>query len=188
MALRSPMVLVPIAQGFEEIEAITIGDILIRAGNNLQYLSFSKDLLVQGSHGISLKCHSMASEAPWGIADAVILPGGMPGAANLCESEELLKQLNYFNQKGKLLGAICAAPMVFAKAGILTNRRVTCYPGFESKLGHAKFVSDEDVVEDENIITSRGPGTAMLFALALVKRLNDKSKAKVLSDALLFAN
>ena len=164
-------VLVPLAEGFEEIEAVTVVDLLRRAGIEVVTAGLSPGA-VTGSHGISVLPDmdlDAALEQPF---DMVALPGGMPGAANLGADGRVLALLRLLADSGRFTAAICAAPGVLAKAGLLAGKRATSFPGFlgpENAPG--TFVVDDAVVEDGKVITSRGPGTAMDFALAIIQRL-----------------
>ncbi|MDP9197606.1 MAG: DJ-1/PfpI family protein [Pseudomonadota bacterium] len=162
-------VLVPLAEGFEELEAVTIIDVLRRAGIDVVVASLG-DSPVAGSHGIRI-----AADTPLGALaeqqfDMIALPGGMPGAEHLKKDARIAELVNRLRGEGKPVAAICAAPMVLAAAGVLDGRRATSYPGF-LKDAERTTVVDEPVVSDDGIITSRGPGTALDFALALVAEL-----------------
>jgi len=157
-------VLVPLAEGFEELEAVTIIDILRRAGVEVVVASLAGSP-VTGSHGIRL-----AADTPLGALveqdfDMIALPGGMPGAEHLKNDPRIADIVRRLNAAGHPVAAICAAPMVLAAAGVLEGRRATSYPGFLAG------ATGDAVVVDENVITSRGPGTALDFALELVEAL-----------------
>lgn len=156
-----------LAPGFEEIEAVTIADVLRRAGVKVTIAGIVEGP-IRGSHDIALGVDARLEDVKAGAFDAVVLPGGMPGAKHLRESPRVLDLVRAFERDGKLVAAICAAPTVLEAAGVLRDKRATSYPGFD--LPSAKQ-SDERVVEDGKLVTSRGPGTAMDFALALVRRL-----------------
>ncbi len=172
-----------LAEGFEEIEAITIIDVLRRAGLNAVTVSVSQNNIITGSHNISVKADILFSDAEYEDAEMLILPGGMPGAKNLSEHEGLNPQLlNFFND-GKPLGAICAAPMVLGKLGILEGKNAVCYPGFETYLTGAN-IKNSSVVKDGSIITGRGPGVALQFALEVVKFLKDEETSANLKKSM----
>jgi 4-methyl-5(b-hydroxyethyl)-thiazole monophosphate biosynthesis len=164
-------VLVPLAEGFEEIEAVTIIDLLRRAGIDVVTAALEPGP-VTGSHGIEMTPDTHLDAALEQHFDMVALPGGMPGAANLGDDARLLVLLRLLADSGRYTAAICAAPGVLAKAGLLAGKRATSYPGFLSPDNAPGTVLLEDaVVEDGKVITSRGPGTAMDFALTLIQRL-----------------
>lgn len=172
-----------LADGFEEIEAVTIIDILRRAGVSVTIAGVGgKDRA--GSHGVRIAADASLSEISGKDFDAVILPGGMPGTTNLRASSELRELLLRHHREGRIVAAICAAPWVLADAGILEGRSATCYPGLESKLSGAKVCKDR-VVVDGNVISSRGPATAIDFSLKLAEILAGAKKAAELRAALL---
>ena len=167
-------VLVPLAQGCEEIEAITVIDILRRAGITVVSAGLDKHP-VRASRGTVLIPDTTLDEALKQAYDMIVLPGGQPGTNNLKTDTRILELLVSMSQQGKYIAAICAAPSVLALAGLLDNRRATCFPGALSSF-HKVQLQTTPIVEDDKIITSRGPGTAMDFALTLVERLSGKAK------------
>jgi 4-methyl-5(b-hydroxyethyl)-thiazole monophosphate biosynthesis len=179
------MVFVYIAEGFEEIEAITPVDVLRRGGLKVETVSVEKDLQVIGAHGIPIVCDRTLAESEMIRADALILPGGMPGALGLLHSTVLLDRIRRENAKGTLICAICAAPMVLAGAGILEGRKAVIYPGMEAEIKDAVPCSDR-VCVDENLITSLGPATAMPFALEILKALTDAHTREEIKEGMLF--
>lgn len=179
------MIFVYLAEGFEEIEAVTPVDILRRAGLKVETVSMEKDLQVVGAHGIPVVCDRLFAESEPMEAHAMILPGGMPGALGLLHSAPLLDRIRRENAKGTLICAICAAPMVLAKAGILEGRNAVIYPGMEAEIKGAVPAS-VPVCVDGNLITSRGPATAMPFALEILKALTDDSTRNTIREGLLF--
>lgn len=180
-----PRVIVPIASGFEEIEAITIVDILRRAGIEVVMASLD-DLHVKGAHGIEITTDAFLSDSCAEAFDMIVLPGGLPGATNLAADLHVQKILQNFDALHKPIAAICAAPYALKTAGVLKND-YTCYPSFEIKINHRGYRNDVDVVTDENIITSKGPRTAMVFAIALVEILLSKEASIKLQKDLLFS-
>lgn len=166
-----------LADGFEETEAVAIVDILLRAEIPTKTVSIMDEICVTGAHGIKICADVMFDDIDFSAAEMLFLPGGMPGKLNLQEYEPLGKLLVDFNQKGKKLAAICAAPGILGGLNILNGRRATCFPGFEKELLGAE-VTGEKVVVSENIITSRGVGTAIDMGLELVSILKDKETAK----------
>lgn len=171
------------ADGFEEIEAFTTIDVLRRAGLEVKIVSVTPDEIVVGAHGISVFCDVNFDNCDFSNASLLFLPGGMPGAATLNEHIGLRKQLLKFAENNQRIAAICAAPMVLGKLGLLKGRKATCYPGFEQYLEGAECL-DEPVVKDGNIITAMGPGASMQFALTLVEVLVGAEKMKELKNAM----
>ncbi len=176
------MVVLFLAEGFEEIEAVTPVDLLRRAGVEVQTCSVAASRTVTGAHGVPFVCDTDLDSLK-GPFELLVLPGGMPGTKNLAACEKLSALLRAQAAEGKPLAAICAAPTVFGGLGLLKDKRATCYPGMEKGL-FAKEVSKESVVRDGVFVTSRGPGTAFDFGLALVALLKGQAAAdKIASDA-----
>ena len=174
-------VLVPIADGTEEIEAVCIIDVLRRAGAAVTVASPS-ELQVTASRGVKLVADKLIADCTDEVYDLVVLPGGMPGAEHLRDSKELKSILTEQNNQGRLYAAICAAPaIVLHHHGLLGQRRATCHPSFVSYLQNVDSVESR-VVADGNCVTSRGPGTAVEFALKLVELLYGKEKAREVAD------
>ena len=174
-----------LANGFEEIEAIAPIDILRRAELDVTVVGIG-GLAVVGSHGIAVGADITDSEV--GLPDdieAVILPGGMPGTLNLGKHEGLCELLKKHYEAEKMIAAICAAPSVFGELGFLNGRIATCYPGFESKLEGA-IVCGAKVAVDGHVVTSRGLGTAIDFALKLIELLKDLETSSQISDAIIY--
>ena len=159
-----------LANGFEEIEAIGTIDILRRAKIDVVTVSITDNNVVTGAHNIPITADTTFKVSDLTDFEMLILPGGMPGAKNLNEHEDLKKLITDFNSKGKLIAAICAAPMVLGGLGLLDGKRATSYPGFEPELVGA-ITTGESVVVDGNIITGKGPGLVFDFALRLVEQL-----------------
>ena len=169
------MVYVFLADGFEETEALVTVDILRRGGVEVKTVSVTKELVVTGAHGIpvvaDISCKKLQTSP-----EAVILPGGMPGTLNLGKSEIVRKTVLEAYNEGKIIAAICAAPTVLYGYGLLDGKRATSYPGYEDEMKDCIYT--ENAVEtDENIVTSRGAGTAHLFAAKLLEILKDKKTA-----------
>ena len=171
------------ADGFEEIEALTTIDTLRRAGLDVEIVSVTPDEIVVGAHDVSVLCDKNFENCDFFDAELLFLPGGMPGAATLDKHEGLRKLILSCAEKNKPIAAICAAPMVLGKLGLLKGRRVTCYPSFEQYLDGADC-TNEPVVRDGNIITGMGPGAAMEFALTIVDTLLGKEKVNELVEAM----
>lgn len=173
------------ADGCEEIEGLTAVDILRRAGLEIVTISMNKTDSVTGSHNITFQTDAIFEQVNLDEFDAIILPGGMPGTVKLGEHAGVTKAVQAFASAGKLVAAICAAPSVLGAAGILQGKRAVCHPGFEDKLTGAQ-VSFEPVMTDGNIITSRGMGTAIEFALAIVQYLKDEDTVDDLKQKLVY--
>jgi 4-methyl-5(b-hydroxyethyl)-thiazole monophosphate biosynthesis len=166
-----PKVLVPLAEGFEELEAVTITDLLTRAKIGVVTAGL-KPGPVKASRGTTVIPDTDLDAALKQEYDMIVLPGGQPGANNLEGDQRILSVLKNMRDNGKLVAAICAAPKALATAGVLDNKNATCFPGSidTDRFSTINLISD-DVAIDGNIITSRGPGTAMDFALTLIERL-----------------
>jgi len=177
-------VLVPLADGAEEIEAMTIIDVLRRAGAEVTVAGIGA-LEVTAAHGVRLLADRLISECTDETYDLIALPGGMPGSKNLRDSKPLADLLVKQQQADRWYAAICAAPAVaLAPLGLLADRHATCYPGFTGQLEGAS-VSEDRVVVDGRCITSKGPGTAMEFAVTLVSVLFGEAKADEVAAGLL---
>jgi 4-methyl-5(b-hydroxyethyl)-thiazole monophosphate biosynthesis len=171
-----------LAEGFEEVEAITPIDLLRRADIEVVIYGLSS-LEVKGSHAIVIKADkNFSKNIP--LPDALILPGG-PGHKNLANSPMILDMIQAMFQAGKICAAICAAPIVLGKAGILVGKKVTCFPGCEAMLNGGIFI-DQPVVVDGNIITSRGAGTAVPFAVEIISCLIDRNAAEKIAKAIIY--
>ncbi len=177
-------VLVALADGFEEIEAVTPIDILRRAGLEVLVAGVGKQELT-GSNGIRIRADIELEKYAGPLPDAIVLPGGAQGASNLAASQAVSALLGRMRDQGRLVAAICAAPaVVLAKSGLLEGKTATCYPGYEKNFGPGITFSPERVVTDGRVITSRGPGSAMEFALEIVRDLVDSATAERLTRAL----
>jgi 4-methyl-5(b-hydroxyethyl)-thiazole monophosphate biosynthesis len=171
-------VLVPLARGFEEIEAVSIIDVLRRGGIEVVTASLGEKE-VTGANGITLIANNQITYVVVEEFDMIVLPGGHDGAVALKESPKVQALLKEFDASGKKIAAICAAPMALKEAGLIKNR-YTCYPSYEEDIGRDKFTDAQNVVVDENIITSRGPATAICFALEIVRELvGEETYAKI---------
>mgnify|MGYP002624056392 FL=1 len=178
-------VLVFFAEGFEEIEALTVVDVLRRADVDTVMVSVTGNKRVPGSHGIAVGCDKLIETINFDNADMIVLPGGMPGTLNLELCEQLMDQVQGFAVSKKYLAAICAAPTVLGRAGILKGKTATCYPGMEKDLIGANL-STESVCHDGNIITSRGLGTAIDFSLEIIRTLLGDDAASDMAEKIVY--
>lgn len=178
------MIHVLLADGFEEIEALSTVDILRRAELNVCMVSIMGRLQVVGAHGIKVEADSLLQADTLDKSELIVLPGGMPGAKNLHDNEQLGRALLAQNEAGRPIAAICAAPYVLGELGILQGRRATCYPGFEGHL-HGATVTGELVERDGLIVTGKGPAAANPFALALVEMLAGTDAALQVAQGML---
>lgn len=170
-------VLIPLADGVEELEAVAIIDVLRRGGVSVTTAALRDDLEVRGAHGIGLRADALFAEAAEEAYDAIVLPGGGEGTENLKRSEALIQRLQRQNAQGKLLCAICAAPTVLVEAGVIAEGlHVTCYPTCQMDLD--REWSPAPVVADGNVITGQAPGSAVLFALVVLQALVGVPTAK----------
>lgn len=174
------------AEGCEEIEALTVVDLLRRAKLEITTISITGNTSITGSHGITFLTDALFENINFDEYDAVVLPGGMPGTIHLGEHDGVNSVIREFAKAGKLVCAICAAPSVLGAAGILEGKSATSYPGFEDKLTGAT-VSKEPVITDGNVITSRGMGTAIDFGLEIIKYLKDGKTAAELSEKIIYS-
>ncbi|MDR2132419.1 MAG: DJ-1/PfpI family protein [Clostridiales Family XIII bacterium] len=179
------MVCLFLADGFEEVEALTVVDVLRRAGVAVRTVSIMKDLTVMGDHGVAVIADELFENADFSRCEMIVLPGGSPGTKRLLAHEGLKSAIAEFAAADKRLAAICAAPMILARMGLLKGKKATVYDSLREELAEADY-RKEDVVVDGKIITSRGPGTAMAFAFALAGILAGEEVAdRVHSDMLL---
>ncbi len=175
-----------VAQGFEETEMIYPLDLCRRAGLEAKTVSVTTDKAVTGSHGITVTADMTVFDAEYNHegADAVVLPGGMPGTLNLEKSEAVQKAIRSAFENGRFLCAICAAPLVLGKAGLLKGKKAVCYPGFEKYLTGAENVPDK-CVRDGKVITAVGAGAAHLFGLEIISALASQEEAENIKNAIL---
>ena len=178
-------VLVPIAKGFEEIEAVSIIDVLRRAEVEVLVASLDGKSLVKGANGITVETDLEVKSVNADEIDMIVLPGGWDGTHALAADENVQKILKEMDAKGKNIAAICAAPFALNAAGVL-KQNYTCYPSVEEQIREDGYQGDRAmIVEDENIMTSRGPGTAICFALEIVKKLKGEETYQALKAGLL---
>ena len=162
------MVYVHFAEGFEEVEAVTIVDLLRRAAIDVKMVSIMEDKMVEGAHGMQIQADLLFEEADYDGCDMIVLPGGTE-----------------FALQGKALAAICAAPMVLDARGVLTHKTATIYPGMQNELNMASYI-DSGVVEDGNVITGKGPAYAIGFALAIIRKIKGDNAADEVAEGLLY--
>lgn len=180
-------ILVFLASGFEEIEALTVVDYLRRIeGSEVNLVSITGDKYVEGAHDIVVKA-DLLLEGIYGIDsyDGLVIPGGMPGASNLRDNKEVIEIVQKFHADKKIIAAICAGPIVLEEAKIVDNRKITSYPGFEEIFANSVYLED-NVVIDENLITARGPALAIDFTLAIAGKLVDEDKVNKLKRDILY--
>ena len=173
------------AKGYEEIEALTVVDICRRCGLTVDMISVTEEMQVEGSHGIVVGMDKNFEQVDFEKYDMLVLPGGMPGTRNLEAHEGLMAQVDAFYAAGKYIGAICAAPSIFGHRGILKGRKACSYPGFESHLEGAE-VTTEAVAVSDKVITSRGMGTAIDFALAIAEVFCGAEKAEEMAKSIIY--
>lgn len=178
------MVYILLADGFEEAEALVPCDILRRAKINTKLVSVSSRLCVKGRSGISVLADLSLGELRAYNMDMLVLPGGMPGTTNLDELPQTDVLLEHCVNQDKFIGAICAAPSILGKRGILEGKEAICYPGFEDSLKGAKVCKDKRVVRDGKVITAIGAGACVEFGLALVEALTDKETAEKVKESI----
>ena len=173
-----------LAEGFEEIEALTPVDVLRRAGLSVQTVSVMDEQVVAGAHGVPVLADKMFAEINPEDAEMILLPGGLPGATNLDAHEGLSRMILDFAAAETPLAAICAAPLVLGNRGLLQGKKATCYPGFETYLQGAEYTAAL-VEKDGNIITGKGPGAAMEFAFAIVEKYCGIDKVNELKQGMM---
>lgn len=174
---------VPLAEGFEEIESMSIIDVLRRGLIDVTTVSLGVDKHVTGSHQVTVLADSLLDQVKDQSFDLYVLPGGMPGSAHLRDNPTIIEIIKREHEREKIIGAVCAAPIVLSRAGILDGTRITNYPGFEDEL-HGAILTSEPVEEDRNIITGRGPGCAIPFALKIIERVHGPDMARELGASM----
>jgi 4-methyl-5(b-hydroxyethyl)-thiazole monophosphate biosynthesis len=183
-AMKSTTIAVLLAEGFEEIEAVTIIDVLRRAGLKVLVTGTGKSQTVTGAHSLEVGTDCLLAKLDPAALSGVVLPGGLPGATNLAGNPAVIQLLRDLQGQKKLVGAICAAPLALSAAGLLDGRRVTAYPGIETSLPGAIYTAAA-VEMDGNLVTGKGPGTALDFAFKLVEQLCGPAKTRELRSAML---
>lgn len=183
--LTIPTVLIPLAKGFEELEAVTLIDLLRRANIKVITTSLTEQQLVESCHGVSIMADTALDTVFYDDFDMIVLPGGQPGTDNLNENPQIKALLKRLDREGKAIAAICAAPMVLADTGLLKGKKATSYPSTLTVQQWPDIIlSEEAVVIDRAVLTSRGPGTAMDFALAIIGYLMDEETQKRVENSL----
>ncbi len=180
-------VLLPLAEGFEELEAVALIDVMRRGGVEVivAYLeSNATTNLVKGANGITVQADISIKDVSSDEFDMIVLPGGWGGTYALADDENVQRLLKEFQSKDKVIGAICAAPFALKRADVLTHK-YTCYPGAKDEIDHPGYREDQKVVIDGNVMTSRGPGTAVCFGLEIVKRLVGEESFQVVKEGML---
>lgn len=179
-------VLVFLADGFEEVEALTVVNYLRRASIEVDTVSIGEKA-VKGAHDIIVTADKLLSEVDSvAMYDAVVIPGGIPGATNLRDNDRVIEIVKSLDKEDKLLAAICAGPIVLQKAGVIKDKDVTSYPGFEDELPDCNYM-EASVVKDGNIITSRGPALAVDFAIEIISYLSEDRKIKEFKKGILYS-
>lgn len=173
------------ATGFEEVEALTVVDILRRGGVDCKTVSVTGDYDVTSSHAVTVRADLLFEEQGLEDGDMLILPGGIPGTPNLKAHAGLDKLIRQYHEAGKYLAAVCAAPTVYGEKGLLQGRKATCFPGMESGLVGAEHREDK-VVCDGQFITSRGMGTCIDFGLTLLAKLTDEANAQTIGQKIVY--
>ncbi len=173
-----------LANGFEEIEAITPIDVLRRAGIEVITLSIHDSKKLLGAHNVIIAADALLTDKFEESADIIITPGGMPGSKHLKESKLVKQMLKKQHEKNRYIASICASPIALESSGVIKDTNFTCYPGFENKIESGNFVSQR-LVHDENIITAMGPGVALEFSLKIVEILKGKEVADNLKKAMI---
>jgi 4-methyl-5(b-hydroxyethyl)-thiazole monophosphate biosynthesis len=177
-------VLVPLAEGFEEIEAINIIDVLRRGDIEVLIASLNGQAAVRGAHNVTVMAEMIISDIDVSSLDMIVLPGGWGGTVALRDDANVQRILKEMDAKGKNIGAICAAPLALHTAGVLKHN-YTCYPTIEEQIREDGFSDSDMVVTDGNVMTSRGPATAICFGLQIVKKLKGEQKYSEVKSALL---
>lgn len=175
------------ANGYEEIEALTVVDLTRRAGIETWMVSVTEERKVTGSHGIEVSMDKILKEVNFEEVDMIVLPGGMPGTLNLEACGPLMEKVKEFDKAGKYISAICAAPTVFGHLGLLNGKKACCYPGMEDGLEGAEVCYDSTAAEG-HILTSRGMGTAIDFGLRIIARFQGEEAANEMAKKIVYTN
>lgn len=185
----SVRVLIPLGKGFEEVEAISVIDVLRRTGCEVILAAVDeesqKSLIVESRGGVKVVADTKITEVLPSRIDSIVLPGGLENTQNLIKSQELGMLLQNLNKRNRIIAAICAAPLALFKHKILTNQKFTCYPSIEVEIKNPNYQAKPNVVQEGNLITSRGPATALEFAFYLASVLVGEQKAKEVRTGML---
>lgn len=173
------------ADGYEEIEALTVVDLTRRAGIETWMVSITEERKATGSHGIEVTMDKVLTEVDFEEVEMIVLPGGMPGTLHLEACEPLMEKVKEFDAKGKFISAICAAPTIFGHLGLLKEKKACCYPGMEEGLEKAEVVYDSTALAD-HILTSRGMGTAIDFGLEIIARFQGREAAQEMAKKIVY--
>ena len=173
-----------LAEGFEEVEALTILDMARRANLICDLVSTEKELLVLSSHNVKIKADKLLEDINPNHYRALYIPGGLPGAVNLSENKKVLNLIKDFYEDGKLVCAICAGPIALDKAGLLKDKNFTCFPGFQENLS-IKNPKDLPICIDDNIVTAMGPGLAIAMGMKIVELLKNKAEMETMAQGFL---
>lgn len=176
-----------LANGFEDVEALIPLDVLRRGGVDIKTVSITGTELVESSHGVKMVADLLFEEADLQDADLLMLPGGMPGATNLNDHDGVKQALVAQATAGKMISAICAAPLVLGGLGLLKGKRATCYPGFEQTLTGADYTAELCTV-DGNIVTGEGPAAAFPYAYTLLAMLTNKDTSNQIAEGMRFVH
>lgn len=180
------MICIFLADGFEEMEAVIPRDILMRGGVDVYTVGVGGEV-VTSAYGLKIKTDMTIGDIDTNTLEGIVLPGGMPGTTNLEQNEKVMKIISYCKEKKIMIGAICAAPSILGKIGILDGKLACCYPGFEKYLKDAKISEDKVAIAD-NIITSKGPGTAFEFGFALLDYIKDGNFSDGIKSDMIYLN
>lgn len=173
-----------LANGMEEVEALISVDVLRRAGVEIEMVSTTGDIVVESAHGVRVVADSLIEDIDPSDADLLMIPGGIPGAPNLCAHPLVREMIQKQYDAGKLVSAICAGPMIFGSLGIAKGKRLTCYPGCEGDIAEAKEYTAELVTVDGNVITGEGPAAAFPYAYTLCEILCGKEITEQLKEGM----
>ncbi len=178
-------VLIFLAPGYEEVEMLTVVDLLRRSSIEIDMVSVTDSLEVTSSHNVTIKADVLLKDADFNSAQMIVLPGGIPGTPNLLACKPLTDQIKKYAKEGKWLSAICAAPTIYGELGVYQGCKATCYPDFAEKLKDAVYVK-QPVVVDGIFTTSRGAGTTIEFAAAIIERFKDKQAADTILQKIIY--